>query len=129
MKVRWCVLLLALLMAACGGGNGETREDALDDVALDQFTQAGGDPNARQPISYFLEFPSRKAADRAMQDLVKEGFAVDAEYTAIYREEGDVGWLVVEKIGTLGDLVATEAELEGIAKKHGGRLDGWEAAP
>jgi hypothetical protein len=115
------VLLFALV--GCGGD----KEEAPD-AAVDQFEKAGGDTSEPRPISYFLVLPSDDAARRAADDLSRHGFAVDAEYTAEFAEEGE-GWLVVEKVGTVADLAETEALLGDVAARHGGQYDGWEAAP
>ena len=87
----------------------------------------GGDPTLAGPIAYFLLFPSNEAAGRAAKDLGKDGFTVNAEYTAEFADERD-GWLVVEKHGDLADLEREEAVLNDVAVRHKGEYDGWEAA-
>lgn len=123
LRLAYSVVLMLVLV-----GCGKNDESTPDDIATDQFEEAGGDPTQATLISYFLVFASDEAALGAASDLERHGFKMNAEYTASFAEEGE-GWLVVEKVGPLADVEKAEALLSDVAAQHDGQYDGWEAAP
>jgi hypothetical protein len=117
MRIILAVALTSAI-AGCGGGTG------------DAGSEASAVTDAPQPslVAYFLKFPSDEAARASIPDLEALGFTPNAAYTEAFGEEGDKGWLVVERSDSEEDIPDAEAELSEVAERHGGIYDGWEAA-
>jgi hypothetical protein len=85
------------------------------------------DPAQPGLIAYFLKFPNDDAARGAIPGLEALGFGFNPEYTAAFAEDGEEGWLVVERGDDVSDIECAEDALSEVADKHGGTYDGWEA--
>ena len=100
-----------------------------DVVLLGQLMQQGANLSLPRHALYYLYFPSRDAAEAGAEE------GRTADYTCEVRDPlpqyPDQWSLVCERPDAILDpngVNAADDLFQGIADRHGGELDGWEAA-
>jgi hypothetical protein len=76
-------------------------------------------------LEHYLYFPSEEDAKHVAELLSDQGFMVECELGA-----DQIDWLVLAKhqiVPTIESMAEFRALLDGIARKHAGEYDGWEA--
>jgi hypothetical protein len=101
------------------------RPRTPDAMALDKMRQLRDDLSTERPIHFYLYFPSRKDAECAGEELLKQGFSIECERSATGSK-----WLCLATKKMLPDLVELDLSrtaLEQVASKRNGEFDGWES--
>ena len=117
------IAVVVALVAGCGGGQDPgLRPD--DQHALDKLREAGVDLCRARPVDHYFYFDERASARAAREDIRSRSFRAGVERAT------EAGWLVLAEkkmVLTESNLARVVAELESLARSHGGEYDGWEA--
>lgn len=100
-----------------------------DLLVLDQLVEAGADMNAPRHVVYYLYFPDQERAADAAAEASSEGF--DTDVRPPLPDDPDQWALVCDRHDYVLDLEIVRGNtdlFEGLAARHGGDYDGWEAS-
>jgi hypothetical protein len=84
---------------------------------------AGSDLSKPHPIEFFLYFPTREAADRALPKVLENELTAEVK-----KAETDEEWLILATKNMIPkevDLANLGSRLTAIASAEGGKYDGW----
>jgi regulator of RNase E activity RraB len=94
---------------------------------LDRMAKNGSDLSAPRVIDFCHIFAHRQAAETFASFAARLGFSAKIEEVRkVDREE--YPWDVIfskEMVPSVENITATEEGLDGLARTHGGRADGW----
>jgi hypothetical protein len=99
------------------------KDSDPDQQKLDQVMKAGSDLTKPHNIKFFLYFPTEEAANRAAEDLRKEGFNIKVEVGA--DKSSAVCFATKEMIPTYSELVKLRKRFNEITRKLNGEYTGW----
>lgn len=106
----------------------EVEESEATREALDDMRRNGSNLSAPRQVEFFSYFADELSATRAAQEMASRRYP-----TTVYRvEEGDPSFTCISRrrmVLSEGSLGLAMQELEEIAERFGGELDGWETEP
>ena len=100
-----------------------------DLLVLGQLMKAGADLTQPRHVLHFLYFPDQAVAFAASEEALQQGFTVDVREPL--PQQPDQWSLVCEQHGVVLDpptVVEHGDFFDGLAERHGGEYDGWEAS-
>ena len=100
-----------------------------DLALLDQLTKAGADLDQPRHVLHYLYFTDAASAEAAAADARVNGF--DSRVNEPLPEATGHWGLVCEKHGVVTDALTVRGTtdfFDGIAERHQGEYDGWEAS-
>jgi regulator of RNase E activity RraB len=89
-----------------------------------ELREGGADLSKPQKLEHYLLFPMASMAQAAARELERTRYRVVVEPD----EEAESGWSVVaghEVLIEVGRLRQLRAQMEALARGHGGEYDGW----
>lgn len=103
------------------------RQIDLDEHLLARLRADGLDPFRPHRVDFFLALPDEASAKKLVQEMQARSFMADMRPA---NDATDFPYSVHvsrEMHLTLGDIKQLATEMDGVAKAHGGRYDGWTA--
>ena len=112
----------------------EARSEQLgvkhkDLLVLGQLLQQGADLSQPRHALYYLYFDDRSTAEAGAEEARTSGYRCEVREPV--REQPDQWSVVCERsdaILTPAGVIAADDLFQGIADRHGGDFDGWEAS-
>ena len=110
---------------------GDAPAHDADRTAFRAMRDAGVDPATPAEMSFYLYFPTLRAAERASAQVA--ALRVDAPSLAVRIERTALGASYLCRVTMRATpseptIRAASTQLHAVAAEHGGRLDGWEVA-
>lgn len=99
--------------------------NAGDDTIAVAALAATSDLRKEHRLEHYLYFPNKSSAQKCASDLIREGFSVTVDRSAMGKD-----WLVLARhsIAPHGEtMTALRERLTTLAEKYQGEYDGWEA--
>lgn len=126
------VAVLAVVASGCAdrGEKVVVQDDAedvaRDSVVLDQLRAAGSNLAKPHRIAFYLYLPSKPEAAAAEAELRPLGYSVE-----VREGPDDIHWLCLATrtmVPTIQGLTGARVVFKGLAQRHKGAYDGWQAA-
>ena len=113
-----------LILVSCSGGAPKVETDP-DQAVLTQLKKAGSKMERPHTIEFVLYFPTGENANRAADQIRKNGYAVEVKPAA----NGNDMLCLARKsmIPNTRNLIESRKLFRRIAKEFNGEYDGWAA--
>ncbi|MGE0581963.1 MAG: ribonuclease E inhibitor RraB [Steroidobacteraceae bacterium] len=134
MKIAYLLLLLfggAVALARIWMSIKKARDlpaHSWDAKLIEKLRASGSDPFQPHDVVFFFGMPNEGAAQRAVERLVRDGYA--AEYKHV-PDQSELAYAVHAQRSirlSVSDMQATSRKFNDMAAELHGRYDGWAAA-